>query len=562
MMQHQAQAARDLIEALVAGGVRDAVISPGSRNTPLVLAAQACAKLRCSVAIDERVAGFIALGMSRVSGRPPLLICTSGSALAHYLPALLEADEARVPIIVLSAARPDEMTDCGAPQALDQGHILDPAVRWFKQLPLADEQGAKAWAPAAVGALAACWGSPEGPVHLNCPFREPLWAEGLETQARRGASLVPSLPSVDLDALDGLARRLSEKRGWLVCGPMHGSAADDERLCDAVRAFAQSLGWPVFAEPASRLRGRCGANEAGYLDRLLGAGFVGQYEPEVVVQIGSGLTSKRIRQWLSSWSGDHLILDRDGLWRDPTLGAGLLVAGDEAGTLDRLSKQQLVAAPSDWLTTWRDAAQAAESSLNVEGWSEASALGRVIEHFDCMQVASSLPIRHLEGWVPRSKMPTTVLSNRGLNGIDGTLSTALGVATSSGQKTLVVIGDVAFVHDLGALAQIVAEQPDLAVLVIDNSGGGIFRRLPIAAHPSAFESCFETPPAIDLLSAARGLGLSAERVEDHEALSQVAPVWVRASGPRVLIADVGHDQDQDWRALVDQALIDWLGGLG
>ena len=136
------------------------------------------------------------------------------------------------------------------------------------------------------------------------------------------------------------------------------------------------------------------------------------------------------------------------------------------------------------------------------------------------------------------------------------------MATSSGQKTLVVIGDVAFVHDLGALAQIVAEQPDLAVLVIDNSGGGIFRRLPIAAHPSAFESCFETPPAIDLLNTARGLGLSAERVEDHEALSQVVPVWVRASGPRVLIADVGHDQDQDWRALVDQALIDWLGGLG
>ncbi len=547
MMKRQAQAARDLIEALVAGGVREAVISPGSRNTPLVLAAHACANLRCHVALDERVAGFMALGMSRVHGHPPLLICTSGSALAHYLPAVLEATAARLPMIVLSAARPSELNDCGAPQAWDQSQVLQPAVRWFRHLPIADEHGAPVWAVAGAEALSACWGSPEGVVHLNCPFREPLWEQGLETQARHVASIFPSLPMPDVRALEGRVARWKGQHGFIICGPMHGAAANDERLATAVARFAEAIGWPVFAEPSSRLSGRCGDAEAGSLDRFYGTGALAGREPSVLIQLGAGATSKRVRHWIAELECEHIILDRDGLWRDPCMHAQTLVAGDEVATLVHWTQQLQEPSASSLNAFWGHANYAFKTSLNVSGWSEAGAMRRIIEHFDALLVASSLPIRHLEGWIPIDEHPPLVLSNRGLNGIDGNLATALGAAKVLDKSLLAVVGDVACVHDLGALAQLATESLNLAVVVIDNSGGGIFRRLPIADHPEAFERYFETAPAIDLRDAIRGFGLSVFRVTNHEELESALPQFVDATTPRALIVSVGNEEDLLWR---------------
>ena len=553
MIQIQAQAARDLIETLVSGGVREAVISPGSRNTPLVLAAHACEQLRCYVAIDERVAGFMALGMSRLHGRPPLLICTSGSALAHYAPAVLEANAARLPMMILSASRPEEKVDCGAPQALNQKQVFDGYIRWFKHLPIADERGAQSWSSFAVAGLAACWGSPEGPVHLDCPFREPLWQSGLETTVQPASVVLPATPRCDPSVYPSLASRLSRKKGLVICGPMHGSSTHDDRLASALRALVSALGWPIFAEPASRLRGRCGEYEVPYLERLLEVGFLDRHSPDVVVQLGTGLTSKSLRAWLGRRDGDHLMLDRDGLWNDPTWRADALVVGDESDTLDGLCAQRLDPAPPDWLHRWQQVTQCAESSLDRSGWSEATALGEVVKHFDVVQIANSLPVRHLEGFVSRQHMPETVLCNRGLNGIDGTIATALGACAASGQRTLVVVGDVAFVHDLGALAQAVGDQADLCILVIDNGGGGIFRRLPISDHEDAFSTYFETPPAIDLLSIAQGLGMPATRVTNTDALAKGLPSWLNASGPRVLIAKVHVDDEKAWTIQVEQA---------
>ena len=547
MMHAQAQAARDLIEALVAGGVREAVISPGSRNTPLVLAAHASTRLRCHVAIDERVAGFMALGMSRVHGHPPLLICTSGSALAHYLPAVLEATASRLPMIVLSAARPDELTDCGEPQALDQSQVLQPSTRWFRQLPIADEQGAPVWAVAGAEALSACWGSPEGVVHLNCPFREPLWAPGIETQARSVPSILPSLPVPDIQVLKGRVEGWSGQKGFILCGPMHGNSADDERRGEAVSRFAEVMGWPVFAEPASRLTGRCGDVMAGSLDRLVAIGALKDREPDVLIQMGAGPTSKRVRQWIANLDCEHIVLDRDGLWRDPSMRAQTLIAGDEVTTLDHWSEQLHGSLRGPREDFWAQSVDALGSSLSVQGWSESGVMRAVMKHFDALYVASSLPIRHVEGWIPTDEHPSVILSNRGLNGIDGTLATALGASKVLDQPLLAVVGDVAFVHDLGALAQVVAEQSDFAIVVIDNGGGGIFRRLPIAKHPQVFDRYFETAPAIDVLDAARGLGLRAVRVANQDELDAALPEFVAATTPRVLIASVDEQDDRQWR---------------
>ena len=553
MIQTQAQAARDLIETLVAGGVRSAVISPGSRNTPLVLAAEACARLRCHVAIDERVAGFMALGMSRVSGCPTLLICTSGSALAHYLPAALEASASRIPMIILSAARPLELTDCGAPQALNQAEVLRSALRWWRQLPIADERGAEAWAAAGCEALSASWGAPEGVVHLNCPFREPLWVEGLETSARPAPSLVPSLPMPDLRALDGVAARLEGRRGVVLCGPMHGAAAHDERLVRALTRFTERIGWPVFAEPASRLSGRLGSSEVGYFDRLLRAGFVEAHEPDVVLQLGAGATSKVVRQWLAQRQGDLVVVDRDGLWRDPSWRAALLIAGDEAAALEGLGERLDEAPLPDHLQRWRQGRLAIESSLYTEGWSEAAAMRFAVSRYETAVVASSLPIRHLEGWVPLSDHPRRVVSNRGLNGIDGTIATAIGVAQSVDHAVLAVVGDVACVHDLGALAQVVAEQPRLTVMVIDNGGGGIFRRLPIAQHDTAFERYFQTKPAIDLARTAKGIGLQVTTVTQFDELEEAFSSASSSVAPGLVLVRVDPAQDQAWRNSSDGA---------
>jgi len=349
--------------------------------------------------------------------------------------------------------------------------------------------------------------------------------------------------------------------GMIVCGPMHGSTAADERLALAIRRFAEALQWPVFAEPASRLSGRCGKVEIGSLDRLVTSGALKGREPSVLIQLGAGPTSKRVRHWIAGLDCEHVALDRDGLWRDPSMHAQTLISGDEATTLERwVDDLRSETIPAD-LKFWTHACTALISSLDVSGWSEALVMRRVLERFEALFIASSLPIRHLEGWIPVQEHPNVIVSNRGLNGIDGNLATALGAAKALDQPLLAVIGDVAFVHDLGALAQLVADQPNMAIVVIDNAGGGIFRRLPIAAHPQAFDRYFETAPAINLLESARGLGLSAVRVTNIDELESALPEFIGATTPRVLIAEVGDQADRQWRQASERLYQQLLGGF-
>jgi 2-succinyl-5-enolpyruvyl-6-hydroxy-3-cyclohexene-1-carboxylate synthase len=554
VIEFQAQAARDLVETLHRGGVRDAVISPGSRNTPLVLAAESLPGLRKTVVLDERVAGFVALGLSRTTARPPLLICTSGTAAAHYLPALLEADASRLPMIVLSAARPQELDHCGAPQSLNQAPLFESYTRLSQQLPLADECGAKAWCSAAVSALSACWGSPEGPVHLNLPFREPLWQPGLVTQPCLGPEFLPSLPMPDIQALPNLAMRLSGKRGLIVCGPSHGCRPYDDRLAAGVRRLANALGWPVLCEPASRLRGKLGDHEIAFGDRLHAAGFFAQHNPEATLQVGSAPTSKSLRGWLDSLSGPHFLVDRDGLWRDPNHRAGLLVSGDETAALECLATAVGDAVEGAWLAAWRGADQAAQTALDHQGWSEAQVLRLALDQTDAVQVANSLPIRHIEGYIGASECPEVLLANRGLNGIDGTLSSAIGVQIALQRNVVVVLGDLALGHDLAGLAQAAQSSADLAILVIDNGGGGIFRRLPIADNEAVFERYFETPQGLDFKRLAQGLSLPCWQVSHVEELLEALPAWRQSKGTRLLIAKVDSESDRAWRAEIDHRL--------
>ncbi len=503
-----------LLGALAARGLREVVVSPGSRSAPLVLSALDHPELTVRVVLDERVAGFVALGLSRAGGRPVALVCTSGSAAAHYLPALVEADASRLPLLVLTADRPPELHGCGAPQTVDQRRYFGAFVRGARDLcgPMPDA----AWVQAAVAAVDLATGIPAGPVHLNVAFREPLWDPEADGQVRRPSAQVGAVrgaPRLESSAIAELTDRLrSAGRGVVFCGPGAGVSAS------GVRRLADHLGWPLLAEAASGTR--FGAPPGGVVwsyDALVRAGAPA---PDLVLQFGRAAVSRPLLRWLSG--GPCVRVDAAGARHDPALAGGVLVAADPEH-LARDLADALGAAPADdrWRAAWMAAqtrVAALVSAADAELWEGAVARAVVaaLPLGHALHVASSMPFRDVDAFVPAAGRALPVFASRGANGIDGTIATAAGESLGRGPVALLT-GDLAFLHDVGGLLAAAELGADLTVVVIDNGGGGIFDFLPIAAHPTAFERCFTTPQRgrIDALCAAAGA--SHTRVEDvHE----------------------------------------------
>jgi 2-succinyl-5-enolpyruvyl-6-hydroxy-3-cyclohexene-1-carboxylate synthase len=522
-----------MAEELARSGVRRAVISPGSRSTPLAVALWRQPEIEVNVILDERSAGFFALGTALATGVPAVALCTSGSAAANLHPAVVEADEAGVPLIVLTADRPPELRDIGAGQTIDQLKLYGDAVRWFCEVGTheADDAGLLHFRSVGCRAYASALGDPRpGPVHLNVPWREPLApvpvqgqvsaADPLALEGRGDAPLhvvAPARPRAEETLLDRLAERIEgSPRGLIVAGRQF-----DPGLAEPVAELAAAAGYPVLAEPTSQLR-------RGPHDRSL---IVTTYdsivrdqpaalEPEIVVRFGDLPTSKPLRQWLAAIGGlEQIVVDPAGEWREPTRRAATLVRSEPKFTAHALSER---------LTRLRPGAATVAGSPFAEGWLEAEravrdavdgrlqelgelsepgvwdALGRALRDGDSVFAASSMPVRDLEAFLRPGPEGVRFASNRGANGIDGLVSTSAGLAAGSGSRTWAVLGDLALFHDIGGLAA-VRHAPELRLVVIDNSGGGIFHFLPQAeAMPEAeFETLLGTPAGRDPADTAR-----------------------------------------------------------
>jgi len=513
-----------LVEELARCGARRAALAPGSRSTPVALALWRQPAIEVAVIVDERSAGYFALGAAQGDGRPAIVLCTSGTAAANLHPAVCEADQAGVPLVVLTADRPPELRGIGAGQTIDQLKLYGSAVRWFCEVGShdADDVGLLHYRSVACRAYAAARGAPRpGPVHLNLAWRDPLGPEprpedvtassplALEGRGERPLTAVVSdAPLADEALVDELAARVSASpRGLVVAGRQL-----DETIAGPVAALAKRAGYPILAEPTSQLR-------LGGHDREL---VVWPYDaiarlrppalaPDLVVRLGDLPTSKALRQWLASLGGlRQVVVDPSFAWNEPSNQAETIVRAEPrslaVGITDRLP-----GASGEWQAEWLEAGRraAAATQAELEALEEPTepgahaALSRLYADGDLVYTASSMPIRDQEAFVPSAPAQVRFLCNRGANGIDGLVSAGIGAAAASGRPTWIVTGDLGLHHDMNGLAALRHANVPVRIVVLNNDGGGIFEFLPQAGQieRDEFEALLGTP-----------LGLAPERV--------------------------------------------------
>jgi 2-succinyl-5-enolpyruvyl-6-hydroxy-3-cyclohexene-1-carboxylate synthase len=521
---------RAFVDELARAGIREAVVCPGSRSTPLALALRAHDRIRVRVLLDERSAGFYALGIARTSRRPVVLLATSGTAVVNFAPAVVEASLARVPLLVLTADRPAELRDRGAPQAIDQDHLYGRHAKWFAEVALDDDApDAMAHVRAIAGrAVATALAGPAGPVHLNLPLREPLIpAEDLgaiggdEAHDPHDAPPAPfadalvgrrTLAAAEIDALAaGLART---ERGLIVAGPM-----DEPDAIEPIARLAAATGYPILADPLSGLRagGHDRAMVLAHADHLTRPGaWIDAHLPQLVIRFGAMPTSKPVTEMLRRAAPELLVVDGDGGWRESAIVATTFLHADAgllAAALAESLGQVRPAGPGAWTADWLAAEGAADRALRawLDGLAEPfegapfPALGELLPSGAVLWAGNSMPVRDLDAWLRGGERALRILGNRGANGIDGVVSTALGSAAVAGGKVVLVVGDVSFLHDLGALVTARLQPSDLLVIVIENDGGGIFSLLPQARTvapgvglPAHYEELFGTQHGIQL----------------------------------------------------------------
>jgi 2-succinyl-5-enolpyruvyl-6-hydroxy-3-cyclohexene-1-carboxylate synthase len=540
-------------DELIRCGLREAVLAPGSRSTPLAMAffeAQQQGRIRLHVRIDERSASFTALGLAKASRRPVAVLCTSGTAAANFHPAVIEADESGVPLLVLTADRPPELRGVGANQAIDQIKLYGSAVRWFCEAGVPERRpgmagywrslACQAWARAAGAA-----GGLAGPVHVNLAFREPLtpeapgdsgepdWPESLDGRADGtpwtrfhgsggpggfgGTGSPPKSGGIPGGRPPGASTELGwTERGVVVCGDGDYDAAGLVEL-------AERAGWPVLAEPSSGARR--GPNALSAYQYLLGTPeFAAARRPHVIVSAGRPGLSRPQMAFLGRAAIRHVVITQGpGLWADPQRAATDVAPGVRLTGLARRP------ASSAWLDRWREADAAARHAVDavLDGDDRlteprlARDLVAGLPENAMLWIGSSLPIRDVDLFgAPRGDI--RVLAHRGASGIDGTVSAAIGAALAHDGPAFALIGDLAFLHDAPGLALGPAEpRPDLCLIVVNNNGGGIFSGLEQAAFPVMFERLFGTPHGAGLDHLAAAFGLPYERLDQSADLDKV-----------------------------------------
>ncbi len=578
-----------LADELARCGLREVVVAPGSRSTPLAMSfweLDRAGRVRLHVRVDERSAAFTALGLAKASRRPVAVLCTSGTAAANFHPAVIEADESAVPLLVLTADRPPELRGTGASQTVDQVKLYGSAVRWYAESGVPERRAgmARYWRSLACRAWGHAAGDPgtlPGPVHLNLPFRDPLVPDASPASPSAGPAAEESTLVAEDDWPDSLAGRPDgepwtriavggpaaapaelpwAERGVVVCG-------EGDYDANALVGLAERAGWPVLAEPSSGARRGPGAL-TGYQYLLASPRFMAEHRPEIIVSAGRpGLT--RPQSALLGLAGAtgtppvrHVVITSGpGLWADPQR------AATDVATAVRLTGAP-AAVPGRWLGAWRraDAAAAQAAGEVLDGWPAGSLaepdvareLVAALPENALLWCGNSLSVRDIDLLLP-PRADLRVIASRGASGIDGTFSTAAGAALAHaarcpGAVAFALIGDLSLLHDAPGLVIGPGEpRPDLCVVVVNNDGGGIFAGLEPAAFTGPFERVFGTPhgASIEHLAAAFSLPYTlAERPGDlAKALSAAAP----GTGPRVIEARTARAGNAELRAAMRAA---------
>lgn len=516
---------RVMIDEFVRAGVAHAVVAPGSRNAPIAYALADREELRCWSVLDERQAGFFALGIAKSTGSPVVVTCTSGSAAANLHPAVVEADHAGVPLIVLTADRPPELRANGAGQAIDQLGLYGDCVRWFVEAgnhPVTDET-LRHFRQLGARALDAAIALNPGPVHINLPLREPLapLIEDLgDAEQELGAIGRPdgarwSMHSPALAAEENLSDLLAAaERPLFVVGEqnVHGFAA-------SLALLAGRVGAPILADPLSQLRREELATQAsvitGYDLILRSAPAREKLAPDLIIRIGELPTSKSLRSWLAEQFCRQIVIDPRGRMLDPTRAASEHWQVDPAATIGAAAAVSSPKDSSAWSSAWSKIELATQTAIDHALASEPfgfepaihRALARELDAAT-FWVSSSMPIRDVETFGGVGGDAVRFLANRGTNGIDGVVSGALGaIAPWNCDRVVLLSGDLAFLYDASALAIAANHRLDITIVCLDNSGGGIFSFLPLAEHGAHFERLIAAPQAIDLERVAKAYGL-------------------------------------------------------
>ncbi|TMK75084.1 MAG: 2-succinyl-5-enolpyruvyl-6-hydroxy-3-cyclohexene-1-carboxylic-acid synthase [Actinobacteria bacterium] len=539
--------ASTLVEELARCGVRHAALAPGSRSTPLALALWRQPAIDVAVIVDERSAGFFALGAAYATGQPTVVLCTSGTAAANLHPAVCEADESGVPLIVLTADRPPELRGIGAGQTIDQLKLYGSAVRWFCEVGThdADDAGLLHYRSVACRAYAAARGDPRpGPVHLNLAWRDPLGPEphpedvtatselALHGRAERPLTAVPQAGAAPpSDALiEVMVDHVAEwRRGLIVCGRQ-----PDPALAAPVAELARAGGYPIIAEPTSQLRlGPHDRSRVVSTYDLIARARPETLAPEFVLRFGELPTSKALRAWIGSLHDcRQLVVDGECGWNEPTNTAATVMRVDPVAFAARLSSAVAAGGDDSFSASWTAADAAAADAIanelgRVNGASEPgvhAALGQMYEDGDLVYTASSMPIRDQEAFVRPGPASVRFLANRGANGIDGLISSGIGAAAASGRPTWIVTGDLGLYHDMNGLAAIREASAPVRIVVLNNDGGGIFEFLPQAdqVDRDEFEGILGTPLGLEPARIAELYGLPHVRVTDLAELESAA----------------------------------------
>ncbi|HKW07614.1 MAG TPA: 2-succinyl-5-enolpyruvyl-6-hydroxy-3-cyclohexene-1-carboxylic-acid synthase [Candidatus Dormibacteraeota bacterium] len=525
--------AATFVDELAAQGVEYACVSPGSRSAPIAMALQRHPRIKVLVHIDERCGSFFAVGLGKATGKPAVVVSTSGTAAAEFHAAVVEAAYSRTPMIVLTADRPPELQGVGANQAIDQQHLYGSAPVWFFDpgAPVELPNAARAWRRLAVRAVAE---AATGPVHLNLPFREPLVsppgripvAEGAPAQAATAGRLLPSQAQVA--ALASAVQR--SQRPLVVAGSMR----DGERLAPVLHR----LGLPVLAEPTSQLRrAETGAAVESY-EALLRAGWSLQHGPDLVIRLGGTPTSRVLNRWLAAAAAQTFLIDPDRAWRDEDYVATNVISCDPQPLLEALTPVDRSAWREKWVTAGKKASAAIAATMvstPVHEGHVVRALSARLPESGQVFVGSSMPIRAADSFWPIARPQQRFFANRGASGIDGLVSSGLGVATGRNPApTVLLLGDLSLYHDMNGLWALQRHGIRATLVVCDNNGGGVFNFLPQAEHHDVFEEIFATPLGLDLSQVARLYGLVYSPVSDRSGLEPAIADAIAAPTPTMV----------------------------
>lgn len=546
-----------LVEELVRLGVDRFFIAPGSRSTPLSIAAVAHPQVKATIHFDERGLAFAALGCARVTRRPAAVITTSGTAVANLLPAVVEASLENVPLLLLTADRPPELRDCGANQAIDQVKIFGDHVRWHFDMPCPDEKVSPRVVLSTVDHAHAR--AMTGPVHLNLQFREPL-APSIEPYDRKKimahlgnwlAAKKPFTRYQDPEVMTThgwLTEEILPRRRVKGVVVLAGPVAASPHFENAIVELAEAAGWPLITDVRSEHRGH-GICFADHL--LLSDRFARSMRPDVVLQFGARLVSKRVQQWIeASKPSMHAIVSAGFERLDPGLSVTHRWSADPGFAARALLPRIRGSGRATWLRAWRRADAAAAKSISTEldchplsepwiaraTWDAAANAGHGIV------LASSMPVRDVD-MLAGSTGASFVVANRGASGIDGTVSTAIGAALGSDKPVTLLIGDLSLLHDLNTLALLRDHRKPFVIVAVNNDGGGIFHFLPVAAHPQHFEKVFGTPHGLGFAAAAEMFRLRYVQPQSTEAFTAAYREASAHDGPTLIEVRTQRDEN-------------------